>query len=82
LDIKRAIQTSWQSFSATTVLRHIETYGAAKTLEVVECSARLCRPDITAVLAEPLRAWSAPEVTETPYTPTLRDLYADALLAA
>ena len=82
LDIKRAILASWASFPATTVIRHMERYGPAKTLEVVECSARLGYPDIRSVLDAPLMEWSAPTVTEIPYTPTLRALYADALLAA
>jgi hypothetical protein len=59
-DIKKAVLESWASFSATTVSKHMRIYGPAKTLEVVECAARLGRPDINKVLETPLMDWSAP----------------------
>jgi hypothetical protein len=68
-DIKKAILSVWPIFSASTLSRHMQTYGAAKTLEVVECAARLQEPDINKVLEKPLMAWSAPQVTETAYAP-------------
>jgi hypothetical protein len=68
-DIKTAILSSWPTFSATTVSRHMQTHGAAKTLEVVECAARLQKTDINKVLEKPLMAWAAPQVTETEYAP-------------
>ena len=61
-DIKAAILTTWQSFSATTVNRHTQIYGPAKTLEVVECAARLGKLDINKVLETKLQDWSAPRM--------------------
>jgi hypothetical protein len=72
-DIKAAILEAWPSFSATAVTKHIRIYGAAKTLEVVECAARLQKPDINVVLERPLMEWSAPVITEVEYTPALRE---------
>jgi hypothetical protein len=74
-DIRAAILSRWESFSPTTVNRHMRIYGSAKTLEVVECAARLNRPDITKALETPLMDWSAPQMVETEYTPELRELY-------
>ena len=62
--IKTVIGKTWQSFSATTVNKHTRTYGSAKTLEVVECAARLGRPDINKVLETKLQDWSAPALAE------------------
>ena len=75
LDIKSAILASWGSFSPTTALAHMKRYGPAKTLEVIECSARLGYPDIAAVLDTPLMVWSAPTITEIEYTPELQSLF-------
>jgi hypothetical protein len=71
-EIKKAVLASWSSFSPTTLMKHMRIYGAAKTLEVVACAARLGRPDINKVLDTPLMEWSAPTVTEIEYTPLWR----------
>lgn len=75
-EIREAIRASWASFSVSSLNKHMRTYGPAKTLEIVECAARLGRPDINAVLDTPLMEWSAPQLIETEYSPELRALYA------
>jgi hypothetical protein len=79
LEIKKAILASWTTFSAGSVLRHMQSYGPAKTLEVIECAARLGRPNINKVLDTPLKEWSAPQLIEAEYTPELRKLCDEAL---
>jgi hypothetical protein len=61
---------------------HMRRYGSAKTLERIECSARLKEPDINAVLKAPLKAWETPTLEEIPYTPELRKLYEEITEAA
>ena len=77
-DIKAVIGETWTSFSPTTVNKHMRTYGAAKTLEVLECAARLGRSNINKVLETPLMDWSAPQLSEIEYTAELRKLYQDS----
>jgi hypothetical protein len=77
IDIKNAILASWPSFSATLLSNHMQRHGAAKTLERVECAARLGDADIDAVLQAPPMAWETPTLEEVPYTPVLRKLYQD-----
>jgi hypothetical protein len=54
---------------------HIRKYGAAKTLERIECAARRGDAEINAVLKVPLLAWETPALEEIPYTAELRKLY-------
>jgi hypothetical protein len=76
-EIKQAILARWPSFSATLLSSHMQRYGAVKTLERVECAARLGDADINAVLTVPLLPWITPTLAEIPYTPALRKLYQD-----
>jgi hypothetical protein len=69
LEIKKALNGHWPNFSPGSVNRHMRIYGAAKTLEVIECAARLGRPDINKLLETPLMEWSAPVLEEIEYSP-------------
>jgi hypothetical protein len=80
--IRAAILSRWETFSATIVNKHMRIYGPAKTLEVVECAARLGKPDVNKVLETPLMDWSAPQIVEIEYTPEVRRLYQESIMEA
>jgi hypothetical protein len=50
--IRDTILKTWDTFSPTQINRHTRTYGAAKTLEVIEAAARLGSPDINEVVLD------------------------------
>jgi hypothetical protein len=68
-------KTSEDDAAETLSVRSTRHSQAAKTLELIECAARLGDPDINAVLRIPLLVWTTPTLEEIPYTEELRQLY-------